>query len=63
MCKTSVWIQCTNFDPERYRLKKLDAFGAFGTKRLFGILFTLYVVVLKINQYFLMYLMYSGYGE
>ena len=60
MCKTSVWIQCTNFDPERYRLKKLDAFG---TKRLFGILFTLYVVVLKINQYFLMYLMYSGYGE
>ena len=51
------------FDPERYRLKKLDAFGAFGTKRLFGILFTLYVVVLKINQYFLMYLMYSGYGE
>ena len=41
-------------------MKKLDPFGTFCTKCLFGIFFTVYVVVLKIKYCSLMYI---GYVE
>ena len=54
MCKNLLQRQCTNI-----KLKKLDAFRTFCTKFLLGFLFIVYIVLLKINYCFSLYIVYG----